>query len=269
MGRYFEFGTGNTFDFPTRADFSKRIEYFDDFVLGGGRDRRAYGLVRITPSLRVAYDVNGLTFLKYVLGHTDTSLSVGTIVPQSTIPSTTYKVTVDDESMSISDAKVDTWEITIEEGNPVRAEFSVIGKGIGTSAASVFNPDFSNMPILPHECTLKVNKSINSLWTRLSVRISNDLSPIFKTSSVPVDIREQGLSITGRLRAPQYSEWASEGSVDLIIGSLGTIILHQVKFTEVPPSVTGYDLPETEIAFTAYPTASTTAITAIVSGNKW
>ena len=267
MARYFEF-SGNSIDFPTRADFVERKEYFEDFVLGGGRDLRAYGLTRITPNLTVAYDVNGLRFLKYALGSESGTASPYTITVGSTLPTADYKVTVDDDNMSIHDAKVDTWEITIEEGAPVRAEFTVIGKTLGTEAASAFTPDFNNMPILPHECTLKIGGTPNTLWTRISLRINNALEAIHKTSSVPVDIRETGLEITGRIRAPEYSEWANEGSIDLIIGSAGTIIVRQVKFTEVPPRVTGFDLPETEISFSGYPSGTLAAIKAIV-GSKW
>lgn len=266
MARYFEF-SGNSIDFPIRADFTERREYFEDFVLGGGRDLRAYGLTRITPNLTVEYDVNGLRFLRYVLG-SETGTSPYTITVGSTLPVADYKVTVEGDNMSIHSAKVDTWEITIEEGNPVRAEFTVIGRNIGSQAALPFSPDFNNMPILPHQCTLNINGVINTLWTRISLRINNALEPIFKTSSIPVEIRETGLEITGRIRAPEYTNWAPEGSIDLIVGRAGTITVRNVKFTEVPPRVTGFDLPETEISFSGYPVGTLAAIFARV-GSKW
>jgi len=267
MARYFEFD-GNSIDFPTRADFVERREYFEDFILGGGRDLRAYGLTRITPSLTVEYDVNGLKFLKYAMGTIGTT-SPYTVTVASTLPSGDYKVTVDDDHMSIHDAKVDTWEITIEEGNPVKAEFTVIGKTMGTDGASQFTPDFNNMPILPHECTLIIGGSTVTEWTRISLRINNALEAIHKTSSLPVTIRETGLEITGRIRAPEYSSsWASEGGMTLIIGDAGTIKVRQIKFTEIPPRVTGFDLPETEISFSGYPSGTLAAIEAVVN-DKW
>lgn len=271
MARYFEF-SGGSIDFPTRADFSKRIEYFEDFVLGGGRDLKAYGLTRIIPQITVTYDVNGLNFLQYVLGKSGSATinSIATtLVPYTTIYTSDYKVSTESGTMSLHDAKVDTWEITIEEGEPVRAEFTAIGKTIGASAASAFSPDFSEMPLKPSDVTLKIGGSTNALWSAINLRISNGIEALCKTDSVPVDIREAGLEITGRIRAREYYQWANEGSVDIIFSNRGTITLHSVKFTEVPPTVTGFDLPETEIAFTAYPTATTCALTAITGTVKW
>ena len=46
-------------------------------------------------------------------------------------------------------------------------------------------------------------------------------------------------------------------------------MLPNVKFNEIPRRVAGYDLPDTDIGFAAYPTASTTAITAYVGTVKW
>lgn len=266
MARYFEF-TGGTIDFPTRADFSKRSEYFEDFVLGGGRDLRAYGLTRIIPQITVTYDLNGMRFLEYVIGGTG-----GTLTVQATVPESFYKVTTESGTMSIHDAKIDTWELTVEEGNPVRAEFTAIGKTIGADTASAFSPDFANMPLKPSDVTLTIGAATNTLWSGINVRINNALEPLCKTDSIPVEIREAGLEITGRLRAKEYYEWATESSMDITLGTLGTLRLHSCKFHEVPPTVTGFDLPETEIAFVAYPTATTCALTAFkstVATAKW
>lgn len=267
MARYFEF-SGGSIDFPTRADFSKRIEYFNDFVLGGGRDRTVYGVIRITPQITVAYDVNGLKFTQYVLG--SISPDSKTISVASTVPESFYKVSTEEGTMSLHNAKVDTWELTIEEGAPVRAEFTAIGKTIGAEAASAYQPDFDSMALVPSDCTLKINNTVNPNWTRITCRISNALDVIFKTSSIPVNIRETGLEITGVLRAPHYYQWANEGSVDIILGNVGTITMPKVRFTEIPPRVTGFDVPETEISYRAYPTSTQDAIKIFLSNTiKW
>ena len=250
MGRYLSFN-GNYFNFPIRADFRKRKEYFSDYVLSGGRDKAIYGVIRITPELTAEYDVNGLRFLEYVLG--TVSDDGATISVESTLPTADYKVTVDSDNMSIHNAKVNTWELRIEEGNPVRAEFSVIGNTIGTEAATQYNVCFSSLPLLPNQCTLFIDGVANTIWNRISVRINNNLEPLFKGSTIPQEIRERGLEVTGAIRANEYSEFLSEGSIDLVLGTIGTLVMANVKLTEVPARVRGFDLPETEISFQAFP----------------
>uniref|UniRef100_A0A6H1ZJ70 Tail protein n=1 Tax=viral metagenome TaxID=1070528 RepID=A0A6H1ZJ70_9ZZZZ len=271
MTRYLDGTVPSTiyFDFPTRADFSKRIEYFEDFILGGGRDKLAYGLTRITPQLTVTYDLNGLKFLQYAMGSLGTTVPV-TISVAATLPTITFRVRTDDGTMSIHDAKVDSWQVTIEEGNPVRGEFTVIGRTIGAVPAAPFSPDFANMPITPDAVTLRIGGAVITEWTRLNVGISSAIAPIFSTSSIPIALRETGVNVTGRIRAPKYFAWASEGSMELAVAALGTIILPNTKFTEVPPRVTGFDLPETEISFKGYPTAAADAIRAVLINTiKW
>jgi hypothetical protein len=263
MSRYLEIGTSNTIDFPTRAEFSKKIDYYDDFVLGGNRDRRAYGMVKATPTMTLSYDVNGFKFLEAVLG-----TSGGTITPGSTIPAYDYKVLTERGTKSIHSAKVNSWELTVQEGNPVTAVANINGTTIGSAAASSFTPDFNNMPYLPYQCTLKIGGSANTLWSQLSIKIDNALQSIFKTSSIPVDIREAGLSITGKFTASEFYDWANEGSMDIIFPST-TIIIGTAKFTSVPQGVKGYDLPDSAIEFSGYPVGSDSAIKVFNSGTKW
>jgi len=148
---------------------------------------------------------------------------------------------------------VNTWELTIEEGNPVRAEFTVIGKNYGADAAETYSPPFCSIPVLPSECTLYVGGVPNTLWNRISLRVNNNLEPLFKGSTIPQEIRETGLEVELTVRAPEFGEFMSEGSIDLAIGSKGTIVLPNVKFTEVPARVEGFDLPESELSLRAYP----------------
>jgi hypothetical protein len=272
MPRYLDGTVPSTiyFDFPTRADFSKRIEYFEDFILGGGRDKLAYGLTRITPQLTVTYDLNGLRFLQYAMGSLAGTVAPFTISVASTVPTITFRVLTDDGTMSIHDAKVDSWQITVEEGNPVRAEFTVIGKTIGAEAGASFSPDFNNMPQTPDKVTLNIGGTPNTLWTRLNVQISNAIATVFGTSSIPTQLRESGLSVTGRIRAPKYYQWATEGSMDIVMGTIGTLTIGNCKFTEMPPRVTGFDLPETEISFKGYPGVTSDAVKAVIGNTtEW
>ncbi|MEM2261394.1 MAG: phage tail tube protein, partial [Ignisphaera sp.] len=204
-------------------------------------------------------------FLYYVLG----SISTTTIAVGSTIPESFYYVTVENENMSLHGAKVDTWELTVEEGSPVRAEFTAIGKNIGTTGASPFTPDFNNPPKMQSDVSVTVGGSTIE-YNRLSLRISNGIEPIYKGSLNPQELRETGLEVTGRIRAPKYSQFISEGAMVITISNVGQISMPNVRLTEVPPRVSGFDLPETEISFRAYPTTTEDAIKVTLTNTlKW
>ena len=272
MARYYEIVYGSTInlDFPIRAAYSVSKNWFQDFVLGGGRDKKAYGLTQITPSLTTAYDVNGLGLLQYVLGSAaaPNTTSAHTLIPLSTIHEIAQRVTVDDEHLELQNAKIDTWEIVVETAAPIRAEFTTTGRGTTGTSASVFTPNYNNMPLVRADCSLFIGGVEDTNFTRLALNINNNLEPIFKTGTFPATIRPQGLDITGRLRANKFSEFASAGSWDIYFGNVGTITLHTVNVLEVPPSVSGFDLPEVELAFTAFPTANTVALTAVMDSLK-
>ena len=272
MARYYEIVYGSTInlDFPTRAAYSVNKRWFQDFILGGGRDKKAYGLTQITPSLTTAYDVNGINLLQYVLGSAGapSTVSAHTLTALSTIHEIDQRVSVDGEHFELQDAKIDTWEIVVETGEPVKAEFTSVGKSTTGTSASVFDPNFNNMPLVRSDCSLYVNGVENTDFIRFALNINNNIEPIFKTSTTPDTIRLQGLDITGRIRAYKYSEFVAQGSWDICFGSLGSITLHTVNVLEVPPSVSGYDLPEVELAFTAFPTEETVALTAYLVANK-
>lgn len=268
MGRYFKFDTYN-FNFATRCDISWRKEYFMDFVFGGERSDRAYGLTRITPQLTAAYDVDGLYFLKNVIGSAGTTIPC-TISVAETPQINTIGASVDTESAGILNAKVDTWEITAEEGNPVRAEFTCIGRNTTVFGAGSYSADFDSNVIMPSDCTLTLGASPVS-FSLFSLRIGNGLQSIFKSSTLPVTIRATGLEITGRLRVPNYYDpTIQDNSISMAYGTIGTIFIGAAKFLEIPPRVTGYDLPETEYSYTGFPGAGITAIKAILLNTiKW
>jgi hypothetical protein len=259
MGRYFRFNT-NTFNFATRCDVTWRKEYFTEFTFGGARDQRIYGLTRVTPSLTCAYDMDGLKFLQYVLG---TISANGATISVSDLPEiSTIHAGIDyaNENAGILNAKIDTWEFTVEEGNIAKAEFNAIGKDTTTIAPTAYTTDFNSSPLMPYNFSVTINTSSID-FNRLNLRINNGLQAIFKTSTLPVTLRPTGLEIEGRIRVPNYiTDAMVDGSLRIVCGTIGTIDLATCKVTEIPVKAQGYDLPETEYSFTAFPLGTTQAI---------
>lgn len=263
MGRYFKFN-GNTFNFATNCDVDIKKEYFKDFVFGGNRDQRIYGLTRVTPSLTCRYDLDGLNFLQYVLG----SIATGTVTVSDLPEIGTISAAIDNEFAGITQAKIDTWKLTVEEANPVRAEFTAMGKNICGTAPTSYTPNFASPPIMPYNVSVTINTTAVT-FSLFELNISNGIDAIFKTSTLPVTLRPTGLEISGKIRFPQYATTIiADGSLRLVLGSAGTIDLATIKVTEIPPKVQGYDLPDVEYSFDAFPAGTTPAIKAYV-GSTW
>ena len=267
MGRYFKFDS-NTFNFATRCDVNVKYDNFTDFTFGGERDQRIYGLTKITPSLTCAYDVDGLKFLINVLG---TVSANGVTVTVADLPEIgSISALVEAEYAGISFAKIDTWDFTIEEGSPAKAEFSAIGKNTVAAGPATYSSDFCSAVLMPSDCRVTINTSSID-FSRFNLKINNGLDPIFKTSTLPTTIRPTGLEIEGKIRVPSYiGTVVTNGSLRLVCGTIGNIDLATIRVTEIPSKVTGYNIPETEYSFTAFPTCNGQAIKAILSNTiKW
>lgn len=261
MTRYLKFDTG-FLNFPTRADVNFRKDYFTDFTFGGQRDRRIYGLTKCTPQITVAYDMDGLNFLQYVIGG-----SGGVFTPADVPEIGTIWVGIDDQNFGIINAKVDTWEMNVEGGNPARAEWTAIGKGTFGSTLATYTPNFGSGVIMPSSISVSIGASSID-FSRLNLRVSNALDIIFKSSTLPATIRPTGLEVTGRIRVPYYNlATVVDGSISIKIPGCGTISLPICKITEIPARATGFNLPETEFSFTGFPGAGATdyAISATAS----
>lgn len=265
MARALRFDSTMFFNFATRADVLWRKEYFMDFVFGGDRDARAFGLTKITPEITVAYDVDGLRFLNYAIG----SLVTGTVVTSDLIQLSTISCNVDGEIAGIRDAKIDTWEITVEEGNPVKAEFTAIGKDTTVAGPATYSSDFTSPVLMPSSCTIKIGTNTID-FSLFSMRVNNNIETIFKSGTVPSTLRPGGLEIGGRIRVPNYYYAnVTDGSLTAQFGTIGTIVISTAKITEIPPRVTGYDLPETEFAWSGFPGGSGTPTVRAILGNTF
>jgi len=260
MGRYLDIVYQEStihFNYPLRAEIGLRKEYFRDFVLGGARDQAITGLTRYRPEITVEYDVCGFKFKDIALGG-DT--------PKSTLPYVTVRVTIDDEDLSIENAKVDSWEITWEEGQPTRARVTFVGKAKGTTGASSFSVDYAKEVFTLGNCTIKLNGT-ELKATRYNIRVNNNIQPLYYGDTLPQDLKEQALEIEGRVRLAEFKE-VSDGSIQ-ITGSGFTIELPNVKWTEVPPRASGMDVPETEARFIALPGIGGYAIKITYTGDEY
>ena len=267
MGRYFRFDANN-FDFAVRADVDWRYDYFSEFVFGGTRDKRIYGLTRLTPNMTFEYDVNGLRFLQYVIG--TISANGVTVSVEDPAYIGTIHAGVDGINAGISDAKIDTWEFTVEEGGPCKAEVNAIGRATSTAAPAAYTTDIDSAVVMPYDVGVTINTSSIG-FVRFNLRISNGMEAIYKRDTVPATIRATGLEVEGRIRCLDYLDSSvTDGSLVVVVGNVGNIYVPTVKLTEVPPRATGYDLPEVEYTFNGYPTTSDDAISAILSNTvKW
>lgn len=254
MARYLVFDT-NHFDFATRVDTTYRKEYFNDFVFSGVRDRRVYGLTKITPSMNVEYDVNGLKFLGYVLGAT----SGNTLLPSSGNPTymNSISVEVDGERAGMGTTAVDTWELTSEEGNPVKAQFTGIGMSTTNPILTPYDANFCSAVVMPADLILKLG-GVTTEYSRLQISVNNNVDVIFRNQIIPSSLRAQGLEVSGRIRVPNYMAGGiSDNTMSVGNVTVGTIFLGTIKLTELPARATGFDLPETDYAFTIYPPCAT------------
>jgi hypothetical protein len=221
-------------NFPIRAEFRVGKEYFEDFILGGGRFDAVRGLTRVRPELTIEYEPVGFRLLQKAV--------------QMTVPQYTARVHVDGTNISIQGALIDTWEITFEEGRAANVRMGLIGTLQASDAPVSVGSDFSltvptvtNSQVLVGGSTVKVNR-----W---SLRINNNCQPLYYGNTVPATVQVQNCEITGRLRFQDFVV-PSEGAVE-IRTPIGTITLSGVRFEEIPPSARGWEVPETEVSFRA------------------
>jgi len=230
------------FNYPIRGEYSKRKDYFSDFVFGGARDQSVTGLSRERPELTVEYDLCGLRVGTIVLGST---------IPQDTIPYVKVRINVDGEILSLEGAKVDTWELNWEEGGPARGVIGFVGTITGTDAPTAYNIDYTQPVVVLPDCTITLNGS-RIKATRYNIRVNNNLLPLYYGNVTPQEVREQGMAIEGRVRFAEWEKAPSDGTIE-ITHSAFTITLPNIKWTEIPPRARGLEVPETECRFQAFP----------------
>jgi len=221
-------------NFPTRAEFRIRKEYFEDYILGGGRFDAVRGLTRVRPELTIEYEPAGFRLLQKAI--------------QMTVPQYTARVNVDGTNISVQGALIDSWEITCEEGRAAVVTMGLVGTLQASDAPVQVSPNFNlTVPTIANGNVTIGGSTVNV--NRWNVRVNNNCQPLYYGSTVPATIQAQNCQITGRLRFLQY-QIPTEGTI-VINTPAGTITLSGVKFEEIPPSARGWEVPETEISFRA------------------
>jgi len=269
MTRYLKFND-NYHEYSTRADVSIRKEYFERFTFGGTRDKKLYALTRIRPEVTVEYQVIGGNFFYYAMGEYSTipPQDNNTIDVGSTLPLIDIKIDVDGDKVAVIDGKIDSLEITFEEGSPAVVEYTVLGTNWNTTiTVGAYTVDWTKVPLTMDKVTITLdNTTIQA--NRLAIRIANNLDPRYYADTLPVELRETGLEVTGRIRISEY-QVLNDGSLNIATEDF-TMILPKVKFTELPPRVTGFDVPEAELAFTAYPGGDFNSVLRVITHNdEW
>jgi hypothetical protein len=238
MARYLdlvEAGTGTiNINYPIRAEFRIRKEYFEDFVLGGDRYGAVTGLTRVRPEITIEYEPIGFRLLSKAV--------------QSSVPNYTARVSVDGNNISIQNAPIDTWEITCEEGRAAVVTMGLVGTAQGADVPVQVAPDYTKVVPTIANSTVTVGGTAAKV-NRWNLRINNNCNPLYYGSTVPQTIQVQNCQITGRLR---FVEYKIETEGDIAINTpVGNITLSGVKFEEIPPSARGWEVPETEVSFRA------------------
>jgi len=268
MTRYLQFND-NYHEFSTRADVSIRKEYFERFTFGGTRDKKLYALTRIRPEVTVEYQVIGGNFFYYAMGKYSTipPETNNTITVGSTLPLISIKIDVDGDKVAVKDGKIDSMEITFEEGSPAVVEYTVLGKNWDTTTSvTAYTVDWDKAPLTMDKVTITLNDTTVQA-SRIAVRIANNLDPRYFADTLPVELRETGLEVTGRIRISEY-EVLNDGTLK-IDTEFFTMTLPNIKFTELPPRVTGFDVPEAELAFTAYPAKEKDVLQVVTKNAEW
>jgi hypothetical protein len=239
MARYLDIVAGTsttiTINYPTRAEFRLRKEYFQDFVLGGDRFGSVMGLTRFRPEVTLEYEPIGFRLANYAI--------------QQTMPLFNVRVNIDGNNISVGGAQIDSWEITCEEGRGAVARVTFIGTVQSSDAPSPGTIDYSKTVPTTSNSQVSISGTPLNKVNRWSVRINNNCQPLYYGSTVPATIQPQNCEITGRIRVLEFKA-PSEGNIT-ITTPVGNINLYDVKFEEVPPSARGWEVPETEISFRA------------------
>ena len=209
----------------------------------------------------------------------DTDTSPVTYSPASSLPSmSVYRGLYPDEdgntvSLGYYGLKVDTAELTIEQGADVQLEINFAGKGATIpSALSKPSLDMSLVPFSFYHSSIDVKHPGGQFTakyaTRLQISINNNLEARYASRKVgsdptPVEIREGPQVITGEFIVDQDVEdfakdvlrARSEGTLILRIGNdtRGTmdIVCNRVALREFSDTVRGREPYEVSFPFVA------------------
>ena len=257
----------------------------EEDLIGGSRDWRKVTWLEEGVVARWTQELVSGKIFEYILGTvSDTDTSPVTYSPASTLPSmSVYRGLYPDEdgntvSLGYYGLKVDTAELTIEQGADVQLEINFAGKGATIpSALSKPSLDMSLVPFSFYHSSIDVKHPAGQFTakyaTRLQISINNNLEARYGSGAMqyrPIEIREGELEVTGRLTVEGYFGELSSivlnrqtCTIDVYLIKSGhtiQITLNNVTFGELPDELSGLDVVEGEFPFSARPSSGNDAI---------
>ena len=257
----------------------------EEELIGGSRDWRKVVWLEEGVVARWVQELVSAKFFEYILGSKDGDTSPVEYTIAATLPSLSiYRGLYPDEngntfSVGYMGMKVDTAELTIEEGSDVRLEVNFAGKGgtILTSHLSKPSLDASVVPFAFYHSSIDLihpngTENLNKL-SRLQISVNNNLEAIVSAgaqSYQPTELREGATEVTGRIVVRGHFPLLSSIVLNRVTCTLNVyliktqhtiqITVNNITFNEYPDELTGLDIVESELSFSARPTSTTSAI---------
>jgi len=270
----------------------------EEDIIGGARDYRKLVWLEEGVVGRWLQEVVSAKIYEYILGQYSTADTVApfryTYSPASQVPSMTiYRGLYPDEagntiSLEYYGMKVDTSELTIEQGADLRLEVNFAGKNpavVGTDRAKP-SLDLDLEQFSFHHSKIEIIKEDGStitctLLVSLSIATNNNLEARYSGGAAtyrPVELKEGLLEVSGRLvMGGQFEEIAKQviGRKDNTItvnlvktGHTIDITLRNVTFGELPDEITGLEPIEMDLPYTCRPKAGSDVMTIVETVSK-
>jgi len=262
----------------------------EDDLIGGSRDWRKRVWLEEGIVGRWRQELVSAKIFEYILGAKSGTTSPATYSPTSTLPCMSiYRGLYPDESgntVSIGYAgmKVDTSELTVEEGEDIRLELNFAGKNATIPSASAKGIlDMSVIELGFGDSSIDVVTDTGTtlsgtLIQRLVISTNNNLNARYSSgvgSYKATELREGGFEVSGRLvMGGQFNTISSQvlnRTSNTIItylkktGSTITITLSNVSFGELADELSGLEPVSIELPFTARPVSGNDAMKVVES----
>ena len=287
--RYVKFGeedswgtsvaTDSYFNYLLRWDGEVTEHRIEEPVIAGYRDAKSRVFTQREVVATAQAQLTSARFLEYALG--SISLTGGSSLPatiepsNSTLPSLTFQRVFrpvegsEDNALTLWGLKVDSFEITLEQGEDVVVEYSFAGKDgtIETVTYSAPDIDYTVVPFAYQDGVLTWGGTTLGHVIRAVITGNNNLEARFAASGTIgtvftcQELREGQLDVSGRFTIDRpLSTYAKavldrgEGTIVLTLTRAGTgtitITLSNVALESYSESVSGLDAIEVEYPFT-------------------
>jgi len=265
----------------------------EEDLIAGARDFRSRAWLEEGVVGRWVQQIVSAKIFEFLLGNRTgtagaTSPSNSTYSPASTVPSMSiYRGLYPDElgntvSLGYSGMKVDTWELTIEQGADARLEVNFAGKNatIPTKLAMI-SPDMSLEPFTFVHSKITYGGSTITLLGRLIISGNQNLEARYSAGAQTkycVELREGAFEISARFtpygKLDSFAQDVLGRKESTIVCTLAKsdstidITLNNIAFGELPDELTGLEPVEIELPLTARPISGYDSIRVIERSSK-